>query len=426
MQGRTSWLVLAVGATLLQACATGVGTNVAMQSSPRPAPLPLVHPVQDKTFFLFSLMERPQWRDHWAQDATLSAIGSRQRNRLEAAVKECGEKAACYVAAVRWSPADIEAARAAIAAHCRQAGAQCAALAHALRDSGTMIRFHDADDGAMLAAAWAYAMQGVDRLLSVYGDGVAPQYKDIDAMRADPASRGFGRLARTVAVAELESPLQHRLFFADAAGFSLQLLALDGRDEAGRHEPLDQGENRAAVMHSRRVRWADYPYTAIVVPGNGPERAGEALAPEGRMRLVLAVNRYRAGLAPFILVSGGYVHPARTPYSEAIEMKRVLLAEFGVPEQDIIIEPHARHTTTNLRNASRLMVRYGFPLDRPGLVVSDEWQAAYIASEGLDARTLRETGVMPYHDKRVRSALEVEFTPSLQALQVGLDDPLDP
>jgi hypothetical protein len=56
MQGRTSWLVLAVGATLLQACATGVGTNVAMQSSPRPAPLPLVHPVQDKTFFLLSLM----------------------------------------------------------------------------------------------------------------------------------------------------------------------------------------------------------------------------------------------------------------------------------------------------------------------------------------------------------------------------------
>jgi uncharacterized SAM-binding protein YcdF (DUF218 family) len=31
-------------------------------------------------------------------------------------------------------------------------------------------------------------------------------------------------------------------------------------------------------------------------------------------------------------------------------MKRQLVALFGIPESAILVDPHARHTTTNLRN----------------------------------------------------------------------------
>jgi uncharacterized SAM-binding protein YcdF (DUF218 family) len=33
-------------------------------------------------------------------------------------------------------------------------------------------------------------------------------------------------------------------------------------------------------------------------------------------------------------------------------MKRSLMADYGVPENAILIDPHARHTTTNMRNTA--------------------------------------------------------------------------
>ena len=71
---------------------------------------------------------------------------------------------------------------------------------------------------------------------------------------------------------------------------------------------------------------------------------------------------YRQHQAPFIIVSGGRVHPYHTPYNEAFEMKKYLMDVWQIPESAIIIEPHARHTTTNFRNAARIMFRNGFPV----------------------------------------------------------------
>jgi len=142
--------------------------------------------------------------------------------------------------------------------------------------------------------------------------------------------------------------------------------------------------------------------------------------------LELAVARYRQHAAPFIVVSGGYVHPARTEFCEAIEMKRALIDDYKVPPSAILLEPHARHTTTNLRNTVRLMYRYGMPFSKPGIVVTDERQAAYIASDGFDGRNRLETGIVPYQGKKQVSPVEIEFVPGIEALQVGFEDPLDP
>lgn len=130
--------------------------------------------------------------------------------------------------------------------------------------------------------------------------------------------------------------------------------------------------------------------------------------------------------APFIIVSGGNVHPARTPFNEAVEMKAVLIREFGLSEAEVLIDPHARHTTTNVRNAVRILFRSGAPMDRPFLVVSDERQIAGIAADAFDTRNRTETGIIPYDLKRLVSRFEVEIQPSLDALQINPTDPLDP
>jgi 8-oxo-dGTP pyrophosphatase MutT (NUDIX family) len=140
----------------------------------------------------------------------------------------------------------------------------------------------------------------------------------------------------------------------------------------------------------------------------------------------LAAERWRQRKAPFVVVSGGYVHPNQTPFAEAIEMKRALVEELGLPESAIVIDPHARHTTTNLRNAARLLFRYGVPVDRPALVTTDTGQSAYIESEGFAERCRKELGYLPYRLGRRLSRFDQEFWPLLDSLHADAVEPLDP
>ncbi len=424
---RLSICLLALLAAAVQAGEPGEGQEAALTSiAPRAAPLPLIDAVADKNFPFFRLLESRRARVWLRQDPGLAMLGQQHRQRVGVAVGTCEALAACYVEAVRWSDADIVRVAAALRGLCRNAAADCREIARALRISGTMIALHGRADADLLAAAWTQQIGAVMRALAVYGEGQAPRYKAIDAMSRDPQSSEFALQVRKVAQEILATEVTGRLFAADALQFALRLLSIDGRDEAGRLEPLERGENRAAHRQIRRVRWDRFPYAVILVPGSGPESLDVRLTPTARRRLELAVTRYRAQAAPFIVVSGGYVHPARTPYCEALEMKRTLVEEFKVPAGAVIIEPHARHTTTNLRNTVRLMFRYGMPMSKPGLIVSDEQQAAYIATDGFDARNRLETGIVPYSRKQRLSPLELSFVPAIEALQVGFEDPLDP
>src|SRR5262249_26233788 len=132
------------------------------------------------------------------------------------------------------------------------------------------------------------------------------------------------------------------------------------------------------------------------------------------------------GKAPFILVSGGYVHPNQTPFAEAIEMKRVLIQDFGVPAEAILVDPHARHTTTNLRNAARILYRYGVPFERKALIATDVDQSAYIEGQVFAKRCVDELGYAPTRLLARISGFDLEFVPSIESLQIDPADPLDP
>ena len=60
------------------------------------------------------------------------------------------------------------------------------------------------------------------------------------------------------------------------------------------------------------------------------------------------------------------------------EMKKYLMNHLKVPENAIIMEPHARHTTTNLRNGARLIYRYGIPFDKAALTSTSRGQSSSI------------------------------------------------
>jgi hypothetical protein len=202
-------------------------------------------------------------------------------------------------------------------------------------------------------------------------------------------------------------------------------LALAERPEPIRYEPLED-ENRAAIDALAAVDFSTFPFVAIVVPGQGPTDAETALNPAGQARADLGYDRWMAGLAPVVLLSGGHVHPDRTVYSEAIEMRRYLMESRGMPASAILVDPYARHTTTNLRNATRILARAGVPTDRPILITSDRIQSLYIASSVFSTRCDDELGYQPFAELTVLSTFDSCMLPVPASLHVAASDPLDP
>ncbi|RYY29991.1 MAG: YdcF family protein, partial [Chitinophagaceae bacterium] len=173
-----------------------------------------------------------------------------------------------------------------------------------------------------------------------------------------------------------------------------------------------------------KTDWKKYPATAMLVPGLGPQRADIRLDPGAARRCELAANRFKKGEAPFIIVSGGHVHPPQTPYNEAIEMRKYLVNELKIPASAVIIEPHARHTITNIRNAARLIYLFGMPADKPVKIVSDDLQSAYIFM--LKGRFMTELGYLPYKGLNRDPTGAPLFYPDLSCFKRNPYDPLDP
>jgi len=107
-------------------------------------------------------------------------------------------------------------------------------------------------------------------------------------------------------------------------------------------------------------------------------------------------------------------------------MKRALIADYHIPASAILVDPYARHTTTNMRNAARQIFRYGIPFDLPALMVSDAAQTRYIAAPGFAERCLRELGYVPYRILERESETSLVFLPTLESLQQDPIDPIDP
>lgn len=312
----------------------------------------------------------------------------------------CRQEAGCIAQALMWQEGEI------------------ATLAGAL--PATLPAF---DDG--VAAQATRELQGVNVILGTYGLGQVPAYPAIDgAGMIDPAER--------------RAWLQAALWLSGAPGggslqrmdpsFDFALALLDGstRTDAVAHLPIEGGMNEAAFARARRTDWGKYRYTALIVTGIGPELADMPLSPGGKYHLRLAAQQFAAGDAPFIILSGGRAHPFATRFTEAVEMRAALIERYNIPADRIVIDPHARHTTTNLRNAARLLMAMEAPLEKDTVVVCNPVQSATIGSAAFVECNQRELGYAPgMAGARISSTL-LAWRPEAASARIDPRDPLDP
>ncbi len=163
------------------------------------------------------------------------------------------------------------------------------------------------------------------------------------------------------------------------------------------------------------------PYAFVIVPGFTPRFGWKGgLHPKAIDRLERAMTALQQRLAPAVIVSGAAVH---SPDNEAVLMRQWLL-DHGVEAQRIVLEPCARHTTTNLRNAGRLVLSHGardalvVTSDGPWLPSGGPWrfaeQAYYLGFPWLSTFHLRcvlELGY-PVGELRWLDPHHVHFRPS--------------
>ena len=260
-----------------------------------------------------------------------------------------------------------------------------------------------------------------------------------------------GRLGRAVVRAWLRGVAEGRPDLEPVLGRGVD------RDRLGRRvtESVDghlrrwvQGGRRSALQHAaRRIRpphpapgldaaargtlgpSASTPYDLILVPGFTPALQ---TGPTGRAhptavaRIREAKQAFDEGMAPRILLSGGNVHPPGTPDFEALLMHRAAL-ELGLPHDALLIEPRARHSTTNVRNAGRLMQKHGL---RRALITTSPGQDFYFSAAWISdfhGRCQRELGYLVGELTDVGAdAWRSAYRPSPEVHQVQWTDPLDP
>jgi hypothetical protein len=384
--------------------------------------LSLSRPVQDKNFYLLSLFQRTAGVHKLLSETKVLKQLAKEKHLALKKSASCNS-ATCFDDLMRFDAPTIEAVANELRALANQPEFKLLAKRD-LRPSGVFVRYSDKTDAEMLVAAWKNAAAGLNRLLSVYCLGKDPRYAAIDKVSFDVSTETYRNLLKAK-TAEIKSS-DDSLFFEPTLNFALKLLEVNRRDEPARYEPLEQGENKAAIQNLSKIKWSDYPYSFILVLGSGGLDLTTRISRIGAQRTDVAAQLFLQHKAPLIIVSGGHVHPMQTPYCEAIEMKKYLMEKYKIAETSILVEPYARHTTTNFRNGARLAFRYRIPTDLTALVTSSEDHITSVTKEEFRTRNLNELGYFPVEFIKRISPVEAEFKPSIVSLFFDANDPLDP
>ncbi|MEJ5147638.1 MULTISPECIES: YdcF family protein [Sphingobacterium] len=329
---------------------------------------------------------------------------------------------ACFMDAFKWKQEEIDLLVNIFAANTKSQTGQ--SFRKRLMDSQTYGLSQGKKADEYLARAFRQDLEAMNYVIDVYAGGRKPNYPRIDSISFNITNKSYLYLLKDVAQDVLKDVQQPKLAFYESLWTAVRLLEVNERWDVAQLEPLMELENKKAYEAIRKTDFSRYPYSLLLTLGAGPDQYGQPISPGGMLRSRMAARSYFDGLAPFIMVSGGRVHPYKTPYIEALEMKKYLMQVLGVPEEAILIDPHARHTTTNLRNTSRILLTYGFPQDKFAIVNSS---VPHIdAVQNMADRCMRELGYIPYELGKRISDVIVEFKPRIESLTIDPDEPLDP
>lgn len=381
--------------------------------------------VQDRNFYLFTLIEKmPAVRKVIVQDPYLQKISAEFSERLAGPVNENTSDANGLVQPFLFSNEEVEGIGYRLNQLLRQEPKALSPLIHAMRNSGLFQLYSRMSDTAFLTQAWQDAAKGVNYIIDAYTKGKGFRYPNIDSAAYWVKSPDYFASVNSVLDKLQSEDLKTNLFFEPSLDLALALLSLNRHDEAGRYEPMSS-LNKEAYARVKSIPWKKFEYTAILILGAGPGNKSN-ISDAGKLRCKYGVAAYKQGQAPFIIVSGGHVHPFLTPFAEALEMKKYLVDSLGMPSNAVIAEPYARHTTTNIRNANRIIYRSGMPVDKRVLCVSDNMHLTYISTRLFELRCRQELGYLPMKKPQNVSETSISYLPDLNSLQADSRDPLDP
>lgn len=392
---------------------------------------PVVLPAADQALarrivpLMHDLAQAPGWRAALRRDADMQALAAERAARVTAAW-ECTPQPACLAQAWLWSEADRDRVSAALGRIGADRARLTALVGGRMRPSRLYARHAELGDAALLDAAWREAAAGLNHIIAVYALGEKPRYPVIDSMIFEIRDPSYPALLKSHAAVTLAEGRGDDTVFDPALRYAMGLLAANERANAVEYLPLSSGLNAPAFAAMRATKQTAYPYSAVLVFGHGPEDPVSHTGVLGHLRLRLAAAQLAKGAAPVIILSGGRVHPNRTAYNEAVEMRQELISLYGVSPAQIVIEPHARHTTTNMRNCARLLLAAPFAQGKPALLVTDPATHAYIGGEGFAARNRAELGYEPGRVTVGPDALSLRFVPDAHSFHVDPQDPLDP
>ncbi|AOM80689.1 hypothetical protein BFS30_07890 [Pedobacter steynii] len=356
-------------------------------------------------------------------DPVLSAFLKSKSAKITDALKNCNSDIACFSAAFKFSEDEIITVSKQLSSLFKENTPLNTMLKKQLIPSGSYSLYGHLEPVEILRKAWEQDAKAINYTIGVYVEGAKPNYPKIDSIGFNVKDKSYPELVSTNASLSLNT--KNNLFFEPSMQFALIALEINERNEAADYEPMINTVNKASLSAIKKTDFGAYKYSLILAPGEGPEEQDTELSAGGMLRCRLAAEQYHKGVAPFIMVSGGRVHPYKTKYSEAYEMKKFLMNALQIPESSIIMEPHARHTTTNMRNAARIMFRYGMPMEKAALTVTIKSQSKYIRDVLLN-RCIKELGYEPYRMGKRLSDTALEFYPNAMSLQVDFDEPLDP
>lgn len=382
--------------------------------------------VQSKNYYLLTLFEvLPEVKKMLAADRALKLLASNKADAVKSALKSCERDGLCYTGHLKFSTEEIKQVSDELKTLYKENNALGKLVKEHLIPSGAYVLFQNLPASDMLVKAWEQDAEGINYAIDVYAEGKKPNYPNIDSIAFDTHHNGYVGLLYNAASLVAQENQSTSTFFNIPLTAALLFIEMNEREQAADYEPMTEGENKAAFDRVKSIQWDKYKYSLIMIPGAGPEEPTVPLSAEGMIRCRLAALQYQKGLAPFIVTSGGKVHPYKTKYCEAIEMKKYLVGKLHVPANAIFIDPHARHTTTNMRNTVRLIYRYGIPFNKVALTCTTHGQSTMIERTLID-RCLKELNEAPYKNGNRLSETGMEFYPSVDALQINPREPLDP
>ena len=168
------------------------------------------------------------------------------------------------------------------------------------------------------------------------------------------------------------------------------------------------GVNLSLTEKNKRTKKGKSKHLKIEGRKDGKQSAEENpcyLHGDAIMRLQIAVVDYVNGKAPLIIVSGGNVWPKETQCYEAIMMKNMLI-KMGIPEDKIIVDDKARHSTTNLRNVGRYMLEHGM---KKALVTTSPGQDFYFSHPLISSFTVRSISQLGLKIGKLRNPKKKEW-----------------